>query len=181
VVRPEGRPSTSDLLSSFVGRSMTGELPPRPVVPPVPPAPAAAVVCCADYGIRLVDVTPELRVHFGAPADAGVLVTGVDAGRSGEANGLRVGDLLVRLDDRPVRRASEARRVMRARAPRELAVALIREGTTELLTLGAGGGGSGAERSAGAAARSEYERALRLEIERLEQRLEELKRRLADR
>ena len=139
------------------------------------------MVCCADYGIRLVDVTPDLRVHFGAPADAGVLVTGVDAGRSGEAHGIRVGDVLVRLDDRPVRRASEARRVMRARAPRELAVALIRGGKTELLTLGPRGGGSGAERTSGAAARSEYERALRLEIERLEQRLEALKRRLADR
>jgi predicted metalloprotease with PDZ domain len=181
VVRPEGRPSASDLVSTFVHRRSAGQMPPRPARPDVPPPPAAPGVCCPGYGIRVVDVTPDLRVHFGAPADAGVLVTGVDVGRSGEGNGLRVGDVLVRLDERPLRQASEVRRLMRARRSRELAVVLVREGKTEVRTLCAGNNEAAAEATTEAAARSDYERALELEIERLERRLEELKRRLEDR
>ena len=80
VVEPVGRPSGPDIVSRIVVQ------PPRPAAPVVAPAPRPAPRpatrrCCGDYGVRLADVTPDLRRHFGAPAEAGVLVTGVESGR----------------------------------------------------------------------------------------------------
>jgi membrane-associated protease RseP (regulator of RpoE activity) len=49
-------------------------------------------------GVRLLEITPELRVHFGAPKDAGVLVSDVEAGTPAAKAGLEVGDVITALD-----------------------------------------------------------------------------------
>lgn len=53
-------------------------------------------------GIRVQPLTPELREHFGAPSDRGVLVSEVESGRPAEKAGLRVGDVIVGVGDEPV-------------------------------------------------------------------------------
>ena len=58
---------------------------PVPLSPPAPPFPRAAPApplagACRVYGLQLAEVTADLRRHYGAPADAGLLVTGIDAG-----------------------------------------------------------------------------------------------------
>jgi membrane-associated protease RseP (regulator of RpoE activity) len=49
-------------------------------------------------GVALTDLTPELRAHFGVPEETGVMVAKVEAGSPAEKAGIRVGDILTRID-----------------------------------------------------------------------------------
>ena len=49
-------------------------------------------------GVQVTPMTPELRAHFGAPEDVGVLVSRVDEGGPAEAAGIQVGDILSAVD-----------------------------------------------------------------------------------
>jgi membrane-associated protease RseP (regulator of RpoE activity) len=49
-------------------------------------------------GVALADLTPELRSHFGVPEEAGVMVAKVEPGSPAEKAGIRVGDILTRID-----------------------------------------------------------------------------------
>jgi hypothetical protein len=53
-------------------------------------------------GVQVLGLTPELRVHFGAPEDAGVLVARVDEGSPAAAAGIEVGDVLTAVDGKPI-------------------------------------------------------------------------------
>jgi membrane-associated protease RseP (regulator of RpoE activity) len=52
----------------------------------------------AYLGVTLVDLTAELRDHFGGSKDAGVMVGGVENGSPADKAGLRVGDVIVSVD-----------------------------------------------------------------------------------
>jgi S1-C subfamily serine protease len=158
--------------------------PPRP--PEVPPVvPPAALVASRAYGLVLAEVTPDLRRYYGAPAEAGVLVTGIAPGRPAAGDGIRVGDVLVQLDDRPVSRVADVDRVFEAARETALAAALIREGQPRVVTLHSA---VAPEPPAGTAetltpqqelaAGAAVDRALRLEIRRLQERIDALKQRL---
>lgn len=49
-------------------------------------------------GVALTEISPELRTHFGAPEEAGVMVAKVEAGSPSEKAGIKVGDILTRVD-----------------------------------------------------------------------------------
>ncbi|HTR01758.1 MAG TPA: PDZ domain-containing protein [Thermoanaerobaculia bacterium] len=49
-------------------------------------------------GLQPVEMTPDLRQHFGAPKDAGVFVGSVEAGGPAAKAGLQVGDIVTRVD-----------------------------------------------------------------------------------
>lgn len=51
-------------------------------------------------GISLVGIGGELRQHFGANADRGVLISHVEKGSVADKAGLEVGDVLVAVDDK---------------------------------------------------------------------------------
>jgi hypothetical protein len=53
-------------------------------------------------GVGLVDLTPELRTHFGAPDDAGVMVSSVEDGSPADKAGFKVGDILTSLDGKDI-------------------------------------------------------------------------------
>jgi hypothetical protein len=53
-------------------------------------------------GVSLSEMTPELRTHFGAPEDAGVMVSSVEPGSPADKGGLEVGDIISRLDGKDV-------------------------------------------------------------------------------
>jgi membrane-associated protease RseP (regulator of RpoE activity) len=53
-------------------------------------------------GVHLVELTPELRTHFGAREDAGVMVGRVESGSPAERAGIRVGDVLTHVDGQQV-------------------------------------------------------------------------------
>jgi membrane-associated protease RseP (regulator of RpoE activity) len=50
------------------------------------------------FGVALTDLTPELRTHFGVPDESGVMVAKVEPGSPAEKAGVKVGDILTRLD-----------------------------------------------------------------------------------
>jgi membrane-associated protease RseP (regulator of RpoE activity) len=58
-------------------------------------------------GIMVTGLTPELRQFYGAPAERGVLVARVVPGSPAARAGLRVGDVLVTVDRRPISAAED--------------------------------------------------------------------------
>ncbi len=57
------------------------------------------------FGVALLDLTSELRTHFGVPDDSGVMVSKVEPGSPAEKAGVKVGDILTRLDGQAVKSA----------------------------------------------------------------------------
>src|SRR5262249_34321217 len=52
-------------------------------------------------GVEAIDLPPSLREHFGAPAEAGVMISVVHNGSPAEAAGLDVGDVVFEGDGEP--------------------------------------------------------------------------------
>jgi membrane-associated protease RseP (regulator of RpoE activity) len=63
----------------------------------------------AHLGVSLVDLTAELRDHYGASKDAGVLVGAVEAGSPADKAGVRVGDIILSLDGKDVDSSTDLR------------------------------------------------------------------------
>lgn len=86
-------------------------------------------------GVHLVELTPELRAHFGAAGEAGVLVGRVEAGSPAEQAGLRVGDLLTRAGGEPVAGSWDVTRQVRPlTAGQGIALEVVRDGRVETLS-----------------------------------------------
>jgi PDZ domain-containing protein len=60
-------------------------------------------------GVGLTELTPELRAHFGAPENAGVMVSSVESGSPADKAGLQVGDILARVDGKDVQSSWDVR------------------------------------------------------------------------
>ncbi len=66
-------------------------------------------------GVRLLEMTPELRAHFGAPKDAGVMVAGVEKNSPAAKAGVQVGDIVTRADGERIESGSDLSRAVRRR------------------------------------------------------------------
>jgi C-terminal processing protease CtpA/Prc len=58
-------------------------------------------------GVAVLQISADLRAHFGAPADRGVLVDSIRADSVAAKAGLRPGDVIVELDGAPVDSATD--------------------------------------------------------------------------
>ncbi len=58
-------------------------------------------------GVLVLGITPELRKHYGAPDDRGVLVARVDAGSPAANAGLQAGDIITGAGGRTIDQASD--------------------------------------------------------------------------
>jgi len=67
-------------------------------------------------GIRVQQLSDQLRDFFGVFGDNGVLVTSVDQGSAAEKAGLKAGDVIVSIDGRNIRSTAEFSREMGARS-----------------------------------------------------------------
>jgi len=117
--------------------------------PPTPPGPrpviarrvlvvdpAVAPVRRGHLGVELVDITPELREHFGAPKDAGVLVARVDADGPAAKAGVRVGDVITAVDGQKIGDDTDLRRQVRAKKEKELAsLEVLRNRTRQIVKV----------------------------------------------
>jgi serine protease Do len=158
---------------------------PLPLLPKRRTAPEAQALWFGGWsgGMSVSPIPRELRLHYGAPADAGALVTSVDPGGAAAAAKVRVGDVLVRVGDRAISEAYDLPRALAGShdsASVTLSLVRDRKPVTALLSvanpvqreyetaLSAGGGVM-----APYAAHSDAEKILALEqeIERLMERL----------
>ena len=128
---------------------------------PRPPRAAPARIGRERIGSRVAEMTPALRKHYGAPPDAGVLVTAVDAGGALGTAGVEVGDVLVEIGGRKLLDPRQLERALSEWNGREeLGARIVRAGETHNVTLRA--------------------RGLEQEIRELERRIERLRRELRE-
>ncbi len=79
-------------------------------------------------GVTLLDLTPELREHFGAPRTAGVMVSRVDSESPAAIAGVVAGDVVVSAGGTRVTSATETvHRISEARAGEALVLELRRD------------------------------------------------------
>jgi membrane-associated protease RseP (regulator of RpoE activity) len=87
-------------------------------------------------GIRLLEMTPELRTHFGAPKDAGVLVAGVESESPAAKAGIKVGDIVTRADGEKIESGRDLTHVVRGMKSGEtLKVEVSRDRAVKLLAV----------------------------------------------
>jgi membrane-associated protease RseP (regulator of RpoE activity) len=89
-------------------------------------------------GVQLIGITEELRSHYGAPKDAGVLVGEVEAGSPAARAGIEVGDVITMVGGERVSSTRDVSRrirdkkggeavdveIVRGRSPRKVTVTL---------------------------------------------------------
>jgi serine protease Do len=136
------------------------KLMPEPPEPPDPPeAPLAPELPQFDFrwhgdegplahwgggprklGIRYQAIEGQLASYFKAPGGQAVLVTSVDEDGPAAKAGLKAGDLIVKLGDRPIEDARDLRRALeRAEPGQEVVVQVLRDGRDLELTVTLGG------------------------------------------
>ena len=193
-----GRPVAATL--RLVARAV--ESPPAAPAPPGPPevpaapgfmkAPSAALpqwsvtsgaAQLQRLGLQLADVTPALRTFYGAPEDAGVLVTRAESRKAAGRAGIRVGDILVQLGDRRLGTEDQAEVLLNrwSRDPLQpLAAVVVRDRETRTVTL-VSREDAGAEVAASEQRKRDHEllaRRLQEELDRLQRRIDEIRREL---
>lgn len=95
----------------------------------------AVIVRRGYLGIELTELTPELRTHFGAPHDAGVMVARVVPDSPADKAGLKVGDIITTLDGKPVASSWDVRaRVRPMEEGALLPLEVRRDGAARTLT-----------------------------------------------
>lgn len=78
-------------------------------------------------GVAVVGITDDLRQHFGAPADRGVLVGHVVPDSAAAAAGLEVGDVITTVQGQPARDAGDVLDVLaRAKKGDKVTIEVIR-------------------------------------------------------
>jgi serine protease Do len=68
----------------------------------------------SQSGLRVEELTDQLRDFFGAPSTGGVLITSVDSGSDGDKAGLKAADVITSIDGRTIRTPNDFSREMRA-------------------------------------------------------------------
>ena len=79
-------------------------------------------------GVELIEPTSELREHFGAPADAGVIVGRVMEDMPAEDGGLQVGDMIIGANGREIEHTSDLVHVLDKIDGETLELDVIRDG-----------------------------------------------------
>lgn len=87
-------------------------------------------------GISAEDLSGQLGAYFGAPDNSGVLVREVRAGTAAEKAGLQAGDVIIKVNDKPVRSLSELREQLRDNSDeKSINVGILRKGSELSVTV----------------------------------------------
>jgi serine protease DegQ len=90
-------------------------------------------------GVHVRTVTPELAAVLGVSAKRGVVVGAVETGSPAEQAGLQAGDVIARIDGKPVQDANDARQRIRLRQPGDKVVfTILRKGETRTIAVTVG-------------------------------------------
>jgi Do/DeqQ family serine protease len=80
-------------------------------------------------GISAQDLSPELSEHFKVKEKGGVLVSEVHPGTGAEKAGLVSGDIILSVDDKPIKNASElVKEIQKKKVGEKVKLSIIREG-----------------------------------------------------
>ena len=80
----------------------------------IPGAPFELLLGGRTYiGVSLAGLSPELREHFGAPKDAGVMVESVQDDSPADKAGIKVGDIVLSVDGKDVKSSGDLRAALR--------------------------------------------------------------------
>lgn len=83
----------------------------------------------ARLGIAGIEISAQLREHFGAPRDQGVLVDVVEPDSTAARAGVLVGDVVIEVGGEPIASSHAIREAMRGREQGDdVAIAIIRDG-----------------------------------------------------
>jgi len=81
-------------------------------------------------GINAEDVSGQLGAYFGAPGNSGVLVREVRSGTPAEKAGLKAGDVIIKVDGKPVKSLAELREQLRDKSDQKtVSLAVLRKGS----------------------------------------------------
>ncbi len=80
-------------------------------------------------GIVVMGLTRDLRGYFGAPVDRGVLVAHVESNSIAQRAGLAVGDVIIRIADRPIATTDDVIAALEASPGGRVQFHIIRGGT----------------------------------------------------
>lgn len=87
-------------------------------------------------GVTLVEITPELRAHYGAPKEAGVVVSGVEADTPAGRAGIQVGDVITSVDGKRARWTGDVSRAVRQKKAGEtVEVEVVRDRAPRKVTV----------------------------------------------
>ncbi len=86
-------------------------------------------------GVQLVQPTADLREHYGAPRDAGVIVSKVLPGTPAEESDVRVGDLIVAADGEPVKDVGDLIHALSDKNGEAIELGLVRDGQAMTLSV----------------------------------------------
>ena len=87
-------------------------------------------------GVRPVEMTPELRAHFGAPKEAGVFVGKVEKDSPAAKAGLQVADIVTSADGEKIGSTRDLVRAVRRKKEGEtVKIELLRDRTPKTLTV----------------------------------------------
>jgi hypothetical protein len=90
-------------------------------------------------GVQLIEMTPDLRTHFGAPADAGVLIGKVEKDSPAAKAGVQVGDIVTAANGARVDSTHDVSRAVRKKKTGEtVQLDLLRDKTTRHITVTVG-------------------------------------------
>jgi membrane-associated protease RseP (regulator of RpoE activity) len=67
----------------------------------------------AFLGVSVVDLTPELREHYGTEKDSGVLVASLEDNGPAEKAGVKVGDIITAIDGNDIASSFQIRKALR--------------------------------------------------------------------
>lgn len=86
-------------------------------------------------GVNLVELTPELREHFGVREEAGVLVSKVEADSPAEKAGIKVGDIITSVGGKATKTSWDVRAQLRGiEQEQAVPVEVSRNGRAQTLT-----------------------------------------------
>lgn len=115
-----------------------GMMAPMPPMPPMEMEMPAFEVITRSYspsiGIMVDNLTPQLGEFFGVKAGAGVLVRSVEKGSVAEQAGFKAGDVIVKVDDEPIKHRNDWRRATRKKGGK-LNINFVREKREQSLPL----------------------------------------------
>ncbi|MBT8492487.1 MAG: PDZ domain-containing protein, partial [Deltaproteobacteria bacterium] len=90
-------------------------------------------------GVQLTELTADLRAHFGAPADQGVMVGSVVAESAAQQAGLQVGDIVTTVNGDAVGSAAALSHAIGGLEPgTSVELGVLRDGVSSLLTAALG-------------------------------------------